>query len=100
MDVGIKGEYKMSWFYKYPSIIPQNDSLEYSCHAQCYYFSYGDRLYTSKSDVYRRQILTYKDCPRTERVRVRPHGCRLAASTANKRCLPNVGLVLVQRRQH
>ena len=27
-----------------------------------------DRLYTSKSDVYRRQILTYKDVPRAERV--------------------------------
>ena len=29
----------------------------------------GDRLYTSKSDVYRRQILTYKDGPRAERVK-------------------------------
>ena len=28
----------------------------------------GDRLYTSESDVYRRQILTYKDNPRTESV--------------------------------
>ena len=27
-------------------------------------------LYTSKSDVCRRQILTYKDCPRTERIRI------------------------------
>ena len=27
-----------------------------------------DRLYTSESDVYIRQILTYKDDPRTERV--------------------------------
>ena len=26
------------------------------------------RLYTSESDVYRRQILTYKDGPRTARV--------------------------------
>ena len=27
----------------------------------------GDRLYTSETDVCRRQILAYKDCPRTER---------------------------------
>ena len=27
-----------------------------------------DRLYTSESDVYRRQILTYKDGPRAKRV--------------------------------
>ena len=27
----------------------------------------GDRLYTSESDVYRRQIMTYKDGPRAER---------------------------------
>ena len=32
------------------------------------FFQRGDRLYTSESDVYRRQILTYKDGPRTERV--------------------------------
>ena len=34
-----------------------------------YYFQCRDRLYTSESDVYRRQILTYKDGPRTERVK-------------------------------
>ena len=28
------------------------------------------RLYTSEYDVYRRQILTYKDGPRTERVKL------------------------------
>ena len=33
-----------------------------------YFFQRGDRLYTSESDVYRRQILTYKDDPRAERV--------------------------------
>ena len=33
------------------------------------FFQCGDRLYTSESDVYRRQILTYKDGPRTERVK-------------------------------
>ena len=32
-------------------------------------FSAEDRLYTSESDVYRRQILTYKDGPRNERVK-------------------------------
>ena len=30
----------------------------------------GDRLYTSESDVYRRQILTYKDGPRAERFKL------------------------------
>ena len=34
------------------------------------FFQCGDRLYTSRSDVYRRQILTYKDGPRIERVKV------------------------------
>ena len=29
-------------------------------------FQRGDRLYTSESDVCRRQILTYKDGPRAE----------------------------------
>ena len=31
-------------------------------------FSAGIVFYTSESDVYRRQILTYKDGPRAERV--------------------------------
>ena len=30
----------------------------------------GDRLYKSESDVYRRQILTYKDGPRTEIIKI------------------------------
>ena len=34
-----------------------------------YFFQCGDRLYTSESDVYRRQILSYKDGPRAERVK-------------------------------
>ena len=29
-----------------------------------YIAQWGDRLYTSESDVYRRQIVTYKDGPR------------------------------------
>ena len=29
-----------------------------------------DRLYKSESAVYRRQILTYKDGPRTERIKI------------------------------
>ena len=33
-------------------------------------FQSGGRLYTSESDVYRRQILTYKDGPRTEIVKI------------------------------
>ena len=28
------------------------------------------RIYTSESDVCRRQILTYKDGPRTERIKI------------------------------
>ena len=42
-----------------------------------YPFQRGDRLYarighlyTSESDVCRRQILTYKDGPRTERIKI------------------------------
>ena len=35
-------------------------------------FQYGDRFYSSESDVYRRQILTYKDRPRAERVNMQP----------------------------
>ena len=34
------------------------------------FFQRGDDFYTSESDVYRRQILTYKDGPRTERVNI------------------------------
>ena len=30
----------------------------------------GDRFYTSESDVCRRQILTYKDGPRTEGIKI------------------------------
>ena len=33
-------------------------------------FQCGDRLYTSESDVCRRQILMYKDGPRTERIQI------------------------------
>ena len=55
-----------------------------ACKMQNYYFSHhdvltllargpslyvnGDRLYTSKSTVSRRQVLTYKDDPRAERI--------------------------------
>ena len=31
--------------------------------------SVRDRIYTPESDVYKHQILTYKDAPRTERVK-------------------------------
>ena len=43
------------------SQLPLSGSFEY---LQC-----GDRLYTSESDVCRRQILTHKDSPRTARVK-------------------------------
>ena len=32
-------------------------------------WDFGDRLYTSESDVYRRQILKYKDGPSAKRVK-------------------------------
>ena len=38
-------------------------------HYEYYFFQSGDRLYTSESDVYGRQILPYKDGSRTERVK-------------------------------
>ena len=38
-----------------------------------YLFQSGDRLYASESDVYRRQILTYKDDSRAERVKQHLH---------------------------
>ena len=37
-------------------------------HYKYFFFQCGDRPYTSESAVYRRQILTYEDGPRTERV--------------------------------
>ena len=37
-------------------------------HSNTYMFIFSWRLYTSESDVYRRQILTYKDGPRAERL--------------------------------
>ena len=84
-------------------------------------------LYTSESDVYRRRILTYKDAPRTERVKVAvhyattagyrfghiyafsTHRCRSSQhlrsecnirpiNTTSTRCWTNDGLLLVQRR--
>ena len=43
-------------------------------------FQRGDRLYTSESDVYRRQSLTYKDGPRAESVNnyILSHSCHVA----------------------
>ena len=37
---------------------------------QYYFFQREDCLYMSKSDVCRRQILTYKDGPRTKRIKI------------------------------
>ena len=42
----------------------------YVCFNYVNYFSAGTVFYTSESDVYRRQILTYKDGPRAERVNI------------------------------
>ena len=48
------------------------------------FFRYGDRFYTSESDVYRRQILTCKDDPRTEMVKTTAH------ESVRQYYLPNV----------
>ena len=37
-------------------------------YGRYHFFQRGDSLYTSESDVCRRQILTYKDGPGAERV--------------------------------
>ena len=47
--------------------------FEYSCYVSTtiihiLILSVRGRLYTSEPDVYRRQIMTYKDGPRAERV--------------------------------
>ena len=55
----------MSW-------LALSDSFEYICYGSTVIRNIlhrcGDRLYRSESDVYRRQILTYKDGPHTKRV--------------------------------
>ena len=51
----------------YPANI--NEAKEHHNHAASSHFQRGDRLYTSESDVCRRQILTYKDDPHTERIK-------------------------------
>ena len=56
------------------------DSFEYVWYGSTVnFFQCGDRLYASESDVYRRQVLTYKDGPRA--VRVKP---TLAKAEQNK----------------
>ena len=54
-----------------------NDLVRYLCYGSTailgiLFFSVRDRLFTSESDVCRRQILTYKDSPRDERVNADP----------------------------
>ena len=44
-----------------------NDTGPFLCH---YRFQRGDRFYTSESDVCRRQILTYKNDPITEIIKI------------------------------
>ena len=48
-----------------------NEYLSYGFADIIYFllFHCGDRLYTSESDVYRRQILTYKDGPCADMVK-------------------------------
>ena len=52
--------------------------FEYSCYVSTaiihiLILSARGRLYTSEHDVYRRQIMTYKDGPRAERGKVSGH---------------------------
>ena len=50
-------------------------SFEYVCYGPLEIFQFfqcWDLLYMSEPDVYRRQVLRYKDGPRTERVKVAP----------------------------
>ena len=52
-----------------------SDSFEYLCYGSTAIInivslSVHDRLYTSESDVYRCQVLTYKDDPRTVRAKL------------------------------
>ena len=54
----------------------------------CLLLQRGDRLYTSESDVYRRQILTYKVDPRAERVNT------LLVSGIHTRRLLNIGSMM------
>ena len=58
------------------SLLALSDSFENLCYRSTVIINIlillarGDRLYTSESDVYRRQILTYKDGLSTERVKM------------------------------
>ena len=45
------------------------------------FFQCGDRLFTSESDVYRRQILTYKGSPHAERVKTYMAYCQRDKTT-------------------
>ena len=56
----------MSW-------LSLSDSIEYLCYGSTailnLFFQCVARLYTSEYDVYRYKTLTYKDSPRSERVK-------------------------------
>ena len=55
----------MSWF-------ALSASFEYLCYdilKILYFFQCGGRLYTSESDMNRRQILMYKDDPRAKKIK-------------------------------
>ena len=55
-------------YYRFISIPICNGSTAITMNVS--HFQYGDRLYTSESDVYRRQILTHKDGRHAEGVNV------------------------------
>ena len=71
-----------------------------------YFFQCGDRLYTSESDVYSRQILTYKNGLRAKRVERFPGLPSISpvsmvmfhSSLENTKRWLNAGLLLGQRR--
>ena len=54
-------------------------------HYKYFNYSSGGGLYTSESDVYRRQILTYKDDPRAERINNTKLKCEIYNS--NIKCI-------------
>ena len=65
--------WKPKGVFQFEIIIVSSFWFEYICYrstviGNILIFLVRGRLYTSESDVYRRQILTYKDGPRTERV--------------------------------
>ena len=58
------------------------------------FFQHGDCLYTAESDVYRHQILTYKDILRAEKIKCDPYFLTTDLSGARWRWLKDSSLHL------